>query len=73
MLFRAQGRDAEVEQAIEGLLRAVPTPEGYDLAVRLWTVFGEKERADAVRAEALKLAARRRPAQRAAKDGGKHN
>jgi tetratricopeptide (TPR) repeat protein len=55
MLFRASNRDANVEQVIRDLMEAVPTPEGYALAARLWTILGERSRA-----EALRLAARTR-------------
>ena len=49
MLYRAMGRDAESERAIDELLRASPTPEGRALAVKLWTMFGEPEKAQRVR------------------------
>lgn len=51
MLYRAQGRNAETEQAIAGLLRVSPTPNGYAMAIRLWMIFGERERASALRAD----------------------
>ena len=51
MLYRATGRDAESERAISALL-AAGTPEAYDLAAQLWTMFGEPQKAAAVRAEA---------------------
>ena len=54
MLFRAGGRNAEAEREIDALLRAVPTREGYATAARIWSIFGEATRADAVRAEAHK-------------------
>jgi len=49
MLYRAMGRDAESERAIDELLRISPTTEGRRLAVQLWTMFGEPEKAAAVR------------------------
>lgn len=49
MLYRAMGRDAESDRAIDALLRASPTPEGRALAVKLWTMFGEPEKAQRVR------------------------
>jgi choline-sulfatase len=52
MLYRATGRDAQSEQAITIMLGTSPTPEAYDLAAQLWTMFGEPRRAKAVRAEA---------------------
>ncbi|HEV8348519.1 MAG TPA: hypothetical protein VGQ16_18210, partial [Vicinamibacterales bacterium] len=38
--------------AIGDMLRVTPTPESYALAARLWTMFGNRQQADAVRAEA---------------------
>jgi arylsulfatase A-like enzyme/Flp pilus assembly protein TadD len=68
MLYRAMGRDADAQDVIGDLLRATPTPEGYALAVRLWTIFGERERAAGIEAharqqfgEAWKKAARQPP------------
>jgi tetratricopeptide (TPR) repeat protein len=52
MLYRASNRDRDVEQAIEDLMDAAPTPEGYAIAARLWTIVGERSRAEAVRADA---------------------
>ena len=52
MLYRATGRDAQSEEAIATMLRTTPTPEAYDLAAQLWTMFGEPQKAAAVRAEA---------------------
>ena len=52
MAFQASGQPDEAAQAIDGLLRASPTPESYALAARLWTMFGNRTQADAVRAEA---------------------
>lgn len=54
MLYRATGRDAEAERAIEDLLRSSPTPEGYETAAQLWTMFGEPRRAAAIRARATR-------------------
>jgi tetratricopeptide (TPR) repeat protein len=52
MLYRASNRDRDVEEAIEDLMDAAPTPEGYASAARLWTILGEGSRAEAVRADA---------------------
>lgn len=54
MLYRATGRNAQAEQAIDVLLRLSPTPEGYETAAQLWTMFGEPRRAAAVRARAAR-------------------
>jgi hypothetical protein len=34
------------------MLRMTPTPDAYALASRLWTMFGNPQQANAVRAEA---------------------
>jgi tetratricopeptide (TPR) repeat protein len=52
MLFRATGRDRESEEAIAAMIRTSPTPQAYDLAAQLWTMFGEPQRAAAMRAAA---------------------
>jgi arylsulfatase A-like enzyme/Flp pilus assembly protein TadD len=52
MLYRASNRDQAAEQVIAELMRAAPTPEGYALAARLWTIFGDRRKADAIRTDA---------------------
>ncbi|MEX2272113.1 MAG: sulfatase-like hydrolase/transferase [Vicinamibacterales bacterium] len=59
MLYRATGRNREAEQAIADLLSRVPTAEAHGLAADLWTMFGEPQRAAAVRERARRLEARR--------------
>jgi arylsulfatase A-like enzyme/Flp pilus assembly protein TadD len=49
MLYRATGRDAESERAIAEILRVSPPGEGVALARQLWTMFGEPEKAAAIR------------------------
>lgn len=49
MLYRATGRDAESDRAVVDLLRVAPTREGRSLAIQLWTMFGEPEKAEIVR------------------------
>ncbi len=49
MLYRAMGRDAESERAIEEMLRVSPTPEARVVAAQLWTMFGEPEKAQRVK------------------------
>ena len=52
MLYRAQNRDRESASVIDEMLKVSPTPEAYDIASQLWTMFGEPARAAEVRAEA---------------------
>jgi arylsulfatase A-like enzyme/Flp pilus assembly protein TadD len=56
MLYRVTGRQADSERAVADLLRFAPTPEGYDVAAQLWTMFGEPGRAAATRDEARRRA-----------------
>jgi tetratricopeptide (TPR) repeat protein len=52
MLYQANGQPEEAAREIQGMLDAVPTPEGYEMATKTWSVFGLPARANAVRAEA---------------------
>jgi tetratricopeptide (TPR) repeat protein len=52
MLYRASNRDRAVEQIIRDLMETAPTPEGYAMAASLWTILGERSRAEAVRLDA---------------------
>jgi arylsulfatase A-like enzyme/cytochrome c-type biogenesis protein CcmH/NrfG len=52
MLYQATGRADQAAETIADLLRVSPTPDGYSLAARLWTMFGNPQQANAVRAEA---------------------
>jgi len=49
MLYRAMGRNAESDRAIEEMLRASPTPETRATAEKLWKMFGEPGKAQRVR------------------------
>jgi len=52
MLYRASNRQQAVEQVIDDLVEAAPTPEGYSMAARLWVIVGERGRAEALRSDA---------------------
>jgi choline-sulfatase len=52
MLYQATGRTEAAGQMLADMLRITPVPEAYALAARLWTTFGNRRQADAVRAEA---------------------
>ncbi len=52
MLYRASNREQAVEHVIGDLVEAAPTPEGYAMAARLWTIVGERARAEALRVDA---------------------
>jgi arylsulfatase A-like enzyme/Flp pilus assembly protein TadD len=52
MLYQATERSEEADRAIRDMMRLSPTPDTYALAARLFTMFGHRQEADAVRAEA---------------------
>jgi arylsulfatase A-like enzyme/Flp pilus assembly protein TadD len=52
MLYRASNREQAVDHVIGDLIEAAPTPEGYSMAARLWTIVGDRARADALRSDA---------------------
>ena len=52
MLYQASGNPDAAAKVVADMLRVTPTPESYALAARLYTMFGDRQQADAVRAEA---------------------
>ena len=52
MLYRASDRDADVEDVLNALVDAAPTPEGYAMAARLWSALGDRGRAEALKSDA---------------------
>ena len=52
MLYQATERPDEAEGAVRDMIRLTPTPDTFALAARLFTMFGNRQEADAVRAEA---------------------
>jgi arylsulfatase A-like enzyme len=52
MLYRASNRDDAVEDVLNELVAATPTPEGYGVAAQLWTMLGDRSRAEALRSDA---------------------
>jgi tetratricopeptide (TPR) repeat protein len=52
MLYQAADRGADVEDVLGELVESTSTPEGYAMAARLWTLLGERSRAEALRSDA---------------------
>jgi predicted Zn-dependent protease len=52
VLLHSLERTDDAAQVLDELLEALPTPEGSSAAARAWTLIGDRERADAIRAEA---------------------
>jgi predicted Zn-dependent protease len=51
-LYHSLDRQDDAAQVLEDLVEALPTPEGSNAAARAWAAMGNRERADAVRADA---------------------
>jgi choline-sulfatase len=62
MLYRSQGQADEAARVAADLVRITPSPEAYAMAAKLWTSFGDRKQAAALRADARKLFAARRNA-----------
>jgi tetratricopeptide (TPR) repeat protein len=52
LLYRASHQQNAVEDVLNELVAVAPTPEGYSVAARLWTVLGDPPRAEALRSDA---------------------
>ena len=52
MLYAATKRQEDVEDVLNELVAATPTPESYAVAARLWTIVGDRKRAEALRSDA---------------------
>ena len=55
MLYQASGRTDEAAKTLSDMLRVTPTPDAYALAVRLHTMFGDRQQAARVRAQGSEL------------------
>ena len=51
MLYQAGDRFDEAERVLSDMIRITPTPDSYALAARLYTMFGNRRQAEAIRAE----------------------
>ena len=54
-LYHTTGRTDEADAATTAMLEAMNTPEAYDTAIRLWTTFGDRARAAALKADAQRV------------------
>ena len=52
MLYQASGRPDAASKLLDEMVRVTPTPDTYALAARVWTMFGNKQQAAALRAQA---------------------
>ena len=49
MLYRATGHNQASDRYVDSIVRVSPTPEGYALAAKLWSMFGETRKAEAMK------------------------
>lgn len=49
MLYKVTGRDADAARELDELVRIVPDSEGIEAAAQLWSMFGEPQKAEALR------------------------
>jgi tetratricopeptide (TPR) repeat protein len=54
MLYEASGKTDEAAHVLAEMMRVTPTPDAYALAVRLHTMFGHRQQAEQIRADARK-------------------
>jgi len=58
-LYQTMGQIDEAARTTADLVRITPSPEAYAAATKLWTAFGDRRQAAAMRADARKLFSRR--------------
>ena len=54
LLYQSMGRESDAQQALDDLVRRVPSREAYDTAASVWRMFGQGTRAAALEAEGQK-------------------
>src|SRR5262249_33575194 len=52
MVYQATEQPDAAARVVAAMTRITPTPESYALAAKLYTMFGDRRAADAIRAEA---------------------
>jgi tetratricopeptide (TPR) repeat protein len=55
ILYQTAGRPDAAARTLDDMLRIAPTPPAYALAASVWTMFGNRRQAEAVRARARQL------------------
>ena len=62
MLYQASDKPEAATRVLDDMLRITPTPDSYALAARLYTMFGNRKQAEAVKLEARRAFAGTREA-----------
>jgi tetratricopeptide (TPR) repeat protein len=52
MLYQASGRTDDASKVLADMVQTTPTPDSFAQAARVWMMFGNRQQADAVRAQA---------------------
>ena len=52
MLYQATGRSDAASKVLADMVQTTPTPDTFALAARVWTLFGNRQQAAALRAQA---------------------
>ena len=61
MVYQATEQPDAAARILADMTRITPTPESYALAAKLYAMFGDRQQAEAVRAEARRLPGYRQP------------
>ncbi len=52
IVYEASGRGDAASKVLADMVETTPTPDSFAQAARVWTMFGNRQQADAVRAQA---------------------
>jgi Flp pilus assembly protein TadD len=55
MLYQATGRSDDASKVLDDMVQTTPTPDAFAQAARVWTMFGNRQQANVVRAQARRL------------------
>jgi len=67
MLYQTTGRGDAASKVLADMVQTTPTPDAFALAARVWTLFGNRKQANALRAQARRMFADPPAVQRAAR------
>jgi arylsulfatase A-like enzyme/Tfp pilus assembly protein PilF len=54
-IYQTTGRSDAASKVLADMVQTTPTPDAFALAARVWTMFGNRQQANAVRAQARRL------------------
>jgi choline-sulfatase len=68
MIYQATGQPDSAARVVAEMTRITPTPDSFALAARLYTMFGDRQQAEAMRAESRRALPAAKPAPRGSRD-----